>query len=65
MGSDREPTAPESEDTHETQSLTCTACGQPIDRTDWHPVRTRTDDQGHFHIDVFCSMACRAEHEPS
>lgn len=44
--------------------LTCVACGAAIDRDEWHPVRTWTDADGGFHIDAFCSMECREEHEP-
>lgn len=44
--------------------LTCVVCGATIDGEEWHPVRARTDAGGSFHVDVFCSMACRAEHVP-
>lgn len=43
--------------------LVCVACGATIDRAEWHPVRTRTDADGEFHIDAFCSKACREQAE--
>lgn len=39
--------------------LTCTECGDPVDRTEWHPVATTTDDDGTLGVRAFCSGACR------
>lgn len=52
------------EDASEQRSLTCAACGAEIDPAEWHPVRSWTDAEGTFHIEAFCSMACRAEYVP-
>lgn len=41
--------------------LRCAACGEPIDPSEWHPVRTWVDSDDEFHVDAFCSMACRAD----
>lgn len=49
------------EDVPGSRPLTCATCGEPIDPDHWHPVRTRIDADGQFHLDAFCSMACRAE----
>ena len=37
----------------------CDACGRRIDPTAWHPVATRFDDDGEFHLFAFCRAACR------
>lgn len=47
----------------ETRSVRCATCGATIDPTVWHPVSTRIDDDGEFHLDVFCSIECRNDHE--
>lgn len=39
--------------------LICAECGDRIDRTEWHPVTTTTDDDGAFRLVAFCSRACR------
>lgn len=59
MGSTGGPTTGTGE-TDDERQLSCACCGGPIEATDWHPVRTRTDGDGEFHIDAFCSPECRA-----
>lgn len=41
----------------------CSTCGVRIDPTDWHPVATRVDEDGDFHLYTFCSTDCRTEWE--
>lgn len=64
MGADGGPSTDGSDDPREPRSLTCAACGTEIDPADWHPVRSWTDADGEFHIDAFCSMACRVDYAP-
>lgn len=47
----------------ETRPTTCHVCGADVNPTAWHPVATRTDDEGEFHLHLFCSLACRREWE--
>lgn len=37
----------------------CATCGSAVDQSDWHPVATRFDDDGEFHLFAFCSVECR------
>lgn len=37
----------------------CATCGSRIDTTEWHPLATRVDDAGEFHVHAFCDAACR------
>ena len=39
----------------------CACCSAEIDLSDWHPLVTRTDDDGTFHVYAFCSDDCKAE----
>ena len=36
----------------------CAHCGASIDTTEWHPVRSRNDDD-EFHVYAFCDEECR------
>lgn len=38
----------------------CAACGAVVDPSDWHPVATRFDDDGEFHLLTFCCEGCRS-----
>lgn len=49
------------ETTTDDSVLHCAACGETIDPAEWHPVRTWIDRDDEFHVDAFCSMACRSE----
>lgn len=40
---------------------TCAHCGTQIDTTEWHPLVTRTDDDGTFRVRAFCDDGCRDE----
>lgn len=40
---------------------TCANCGAEIDTTEWHPLVTRTDGDGTFHVYAFCDESCRNE----
>lgn len=40
---------------------TCANCGTEIDTREWHPLTTRTDDDGDFQVYAFCSDECRDE----
>lgn len=42
------------------ESLACQTCQAPIDPTEWHLVRARLDADDGFHLDSFCSRACRS-----
>lgn len=37
----------------------CAACGSRIDTTEWHPIATRVDESGGFHVHAFCDADCR------
>lgn len=65
MTDDEESTVDDSvaDDSADGTRLTCVACGSAIDPTEWHPVRTRIDADGDFHLDPFCSVECRAAME--
>lgn len=39
----------------------CANCGTQIDTAEWHPIVTRTDDDGSFHVYAFCDEDCRDE----
>lgn len=39
----------------------CANCGTQIDTTEWHPLVTRTDDDGSFRVFAFCDGDCRDE----
>lgn len=39
----------------------CTNCGSSIDTKEWHPLETRTDDDGNFEVYAFCDDECRDE----
>lgn len=43
------------------QPKTCANCGKQIDTSEWHPLVTRTDDDGTFRVYAFCSEKCRDE----
>lgn len=43
------------------QPKMCVNCGKQIETTEWHPLVTRTDDDGNFHVYAFCDEACREE----
>lgn len=40
---------------------TCANCGSQIDTKEWHPLVTRTDDDGTFRVYAFCDVDCRGE----
>jgi len=37
----------------------CIVCDSRVDSAEWHPVTTYIDDEGEFHLQVFCSIDCR------
>lgn len=39
----------------------CAICEMEINTREWHPLVTRTDDDGRFHVYAFCSEECRDE----
>lgn len=39
----------------------CANCGSEIDTKEWHPLVTRTDDDGNFRVYAFCDEDCRDE----
>ena len=39
----------------------CANCEKQIDTMKWHPVVTRTDDDGRFRVYAFCDEDCRDE----
>lgn len=41
------------------EQTSCARCGRQIDITVWHPLVTRTDDDGNFQLFAFCSGWCR------
>lgn len=55
--SEQSDTPPEEEQADAVER--CTVCGREIDPTTWHPVATHFDDDGEFHLRVFCSVECR------
>lgn len=44
-----------------TEPENCANCGQPINMKTWHPVVTRTDEKGNFHVYAFCDEDCKDE----
>jgi hypothetical protein len=42
-------------------TLRCATCDSPVDRTEWHPVATRFDEERGFALYAFCRAACRRE----
>jgi len=45
--------------TRANEPKTCACCGTPIDMTEWHPLVTRTNDDGSFQVFAFCSRDCK------
>lgn len=43
------------------QPKICANCRKQIDTKEWHPVLTRTDDDGNFWVYAFCDEECRDE----
>ena len=39
----------------------CGNCGAGIETKEWHPLVTRTDDDGRFRVYAFCDGTCRDE----
>lgn len=40
---------------------TCANCGAEIDTREWHPLATRTNDDGNLRVYAFCEEDCRDE----
>ncbi len=57
--SDKDDATDRSDPAQPPHPLACAECGDRIDRTEWHPVLSTTDDDGTFRVHAFCSQECR------
>lgn len=63
-GNEQENTADATQDGSSTRAdepKICANCGDRIDTKEWHPVVTRTDEDGTFRVYAFCDEDCRDE----